>query len=940
MVASVPCMAQSTQSTQAAQAGPLEAGPLVDVAVTEGTSMAVAVSPDGKTLAIDLQGSIYTLPASGGEARRITGLFEDARQPVWSPDGKWITFFAYLDGNYNLWTIAPDGTKQHQLTWGAYDDREPAYSHDGRYIAFASDRDNPLGGSYNIWVLEVATGAVRRITNDTSENHMPTWSPDDKEIAFASTREGGHSIWVVNVADGATNGVARKAATASGEAAAPSWGPDGTIVYHDLQRESSSLEADGKRLTGDENAFAFRVSWIREGTRGGVPDDSFYYVSDGKIRRRTLGGAEAVTIPFSAVLQVRRVNGTYARRKRDFDSTAPRKALGIVRPVISPDGTKIAFAALGDIYVMPIGGKPENITRDRFLDTDPAWSPDGNELVYSSDKGRDHLQLWIRDLRTGRDRELTHLGTQPQGASWSPDGKRIAFFDVNGIWRAAQMSVVDVATGEVTKLHDTLNAPGMPTWSPDGTRLAFANIAPYSKTVREGTNQIFTISAVNGAANPEDTWYMPIPNLSIDSRGYCGPVWSPDGTKMAAIYEGVLAVWPVSPKGEPLGPPRRMTTEIAYAPSWAGDSRHILYQSLDKLKEIDILSGETQEIPLDLTYRPAIPAGAMVVHVGLLVDGISKTARRDMDIVIERNRITAVRPHSGLVPAGARLIDASEYTAMPGLIESHSHLQKDYGEGAHRAWLAFGITTVRSPGNTPYEGVEDVEANEAGVRPGPRLFSTGYLFEWRRTYYKMGVAISSPAQFEMELELSKVLQHDLIKSYVRLPDLQQKRMVEFAHSIGIPVATHEIYPAAYVGVDATEHVGATSRRVYSPKQATLQRSYEDVVAIFGASQRYLTPTVSAPGLARLFELEPAMRNDPRFTIYSDWLQEYATGLAMHCAGRARGRGVTGCGEHEQRKAGAGCDACGSAHCGGNGHAQRIRVAWRAGDLCDGGHDSV
>src|SRR6185437_5379810 len=145
-----------------------------------------------------------------------------------------------------------------------------------------------------------------------------------------------------------------KRATASGEAAAPSWGLDGTIVYHDLQRESSSLEADGKNLTGDENAFAFRVSW----TSKGAPDNSFYYVSDGKIRRRTLGGASAepipLTIPFTAVLQVRRVNGTYARRKRDFDSTAPRKALGIVRPVISPDGTKIAFAALGDIYVMPV----------------------------------------------------------------------------------------------------------------------------------------------------------------------------------------------------------------------------------------------------------------------------------------------------------------------------------------------------------------------------------------------------------------------------------------------------------------------------------------------------------------------------------------------------------------------------------------------------------
>jgi hypothetical protein len=49
---------------------------------------------------------------------------------------------------------------------------------------------------------------------------------------------------------------------------------------------------------------------------------------------------------------------------------------------------------------------------------------------------------------------------------------------------------------------------------------------------------------------------------------------------MAAIYEGVLAVWPVSPSGEPLGPPRHVTTESAHAPSWFGDSKRILYQAL------------------------------------------------------------------------------------------------------------------------------------------------------------------------------------------------------------------------------------------------------------------------------------------------------------------------------------------------------------------------
>src|ERR1700704_1959986 len=103
----------------------------IDVTVSEGTSMSVAVSPDGQTLAIDLQGSIWTLPATGGTAKRITDLFNDARQPAWSPDGKSIAFMGYRDGGYAIWAGAPDGTNLRKLTGGAFDDREPAWSHDG-----------------------------------------------------------------------------------------------------------------------------------------------------------------------------------------------------------------------------------------------------------------------------------------------------------------------------------------------------------------------------------------------------------------------------------------------------------------------------------------------------------------------------------------------------------------------------------------------------------------------------------------------------------------------------------------------------------------------------------------------------------------------------------------------------------------------------------------
>ena len=859
----------------------------VEVTVSEGTSMSVAVSPDGRTLAIDMQGSIWTLPASVGAAKRITDLFNDARQPSWSPDGKWITFFGYRDGGYDIWAVAPDGSNQHTLTWGPFDDREPVWSHDGTHLAFSSDRGDPLGSDYNIWTLDVRSGELRQLTKDPADDFMPSWSPDDKEIAFASARENQQAVWAVNVATAAE----RKVTTAAGRVDAPSFGPGGQLVYHVTPgaaggrggggrgggsgADESRYEIDGKSITGSENVFAFRASF---------GSDGFYYVSDGKIHKRSADGSSAQVVPFTATMTVTRADSLYTRRKRDFTSVVPRQVLGVVRPAISPDGKTIAFAAVGDIYTVstaPAGGKPVNITKDAALDTEPAWSPDGSQLAYSSDKDSEHVQLWIRDMRTGQSRQVTHMTTQPQGAAWSPDGKRIAFFNVDGMWRVAEMSVLDVASGTVTKIHDSLAQPGPPTWSPDGKRVALAEVAPFTKRFREGTNQILTI-AVNpsNSQNPSnppnlDKWYAPVPTLGIDSRGGGGPAWSPDGTKMAAIYEGTLAVWPVSAAGEPLGPPRHVTSESAHSPSWAGDSHHILYQSLDKLRIVDIETGDTRTVPLDLKYTPAVPTGRTVVHAGRLIDMKSPTARTNVDVIIEGNRIASVVPHAEANHTG-HVVDASNLSVMPGLTEFHSHLQPDFGESQGRAFLAFGVTTVRSPGNTPYEAVEEREANEAGVRPGPRVYGTGYLMEWQRVYYKMGIAISSVSQFEMELQRAKVLQHDLIKSYVRLPDLQQKRMVEFAHSIGVPVATHEIYPAAFVGVDNTEHTAATSRRGYSPKIATLSRAYEDVVQLFGKSQRILCPMISGVGARRLFDAEPELRSDPRFKLYPAWIQAQVT----------------------------------------------------------------
>src|SRR5688572_4883516 len=230
----------------------------IDVTVREGTSMSVAISPDGRTIATDMQGSIWTMPAAGGEMKRVSDVFNDARQPMWSPDGGTISFFAYRDGGYDLWSINADGSNQKKLTWGAFDDREPIWSHDGTRVAFSSDRGNSLGSDYNIWIFDTRNGEFRQVTKGPSEDFMPTWSADDNEIVYATSRDNYESLWSTHLRSG---GERRVRSVKGARLDAPSWGPGGQLVYHVTESGRTRYEIDGKPVTGDENVFAFRASW-------------------------------------------------------------------------------------------------------------------------------------------------------------------------------------------------------------------------------------------------------------------------------------------------------------------------------------------------------------------------------------------------------------------------------------------------------------------------------------------------------------------------------------------------------------------------------------------------------------------------------------------------------------------------------------------------------
>ena len=908
---------------------------MVEVTISEGTNVAAALSPDERTLALDLLGRIWVMPASGGTATALTDPVGDARQPAWSPDGSRIAFQAYWDGNYHIWSVGADGTGLRQHTRGRFDHREPHWSPDGARLAFSSDR----GGSYDVWMMELDGGDPQRLTDWAGNEYGPAFSPGGREIAFAADGDRA-GIWVTGSAElevSAGNAASRRVAEGDGgQLNAPAWSADGgTLSFNSIGEGRSRLHAvavnggEPRALTGeDEDVFPFRASWTAAG--------DLYHTGDGLVRWRRGDGSGLRDVAFSATVALDRTD--YARRPRDLAAPGPFPVRGIVSPAVSPDGSQVAFSALGDLWLHTIGGEAERLTDDPWIEADPAWSPDGGRLAFASDRDG-LLDLYVRDLGAGSDRRVTE-GAAATMPAWSPDGSRIAFV---GSAEGTAVQVVDLATGVVETLRAGLNGAGRPSWSPDGASVLVSALSPYSGRFREGVNRALVVPArplrtadaagMSGAdAPPSSTagsrtavanepqraaergsrplasapparpvrrghghthdlpaWaggdpapgpaptlttlqtadrYLDLPlHGSVGSRANDGPAWSPDGRHVAYISDGVLWTVAMTPEGETADVPRRLTNEAADDPSWTGDSRSIVYLSNDRLRRSDALTGATEDITPPLAWTRPAPPASVLVRAGALFDGRSETLRRDVDIVIEEGVITEVADRDPARTAD-QVVDAADQVVMPGLIEIHTHDGLADGEATGRLWLSWGVTATRCPACDGYELTEAKEAGESGRRIAPRIFGTGGTIDGSRIYYPNAPALGASAQVELQMGRAAALGHDMIKTYVRLSDPMQRRAIAEAHALGIPVSSHELYPAVAYGGDGVEHVRGTSRRGYSTKVSETNGIYADVVDLLAVSGMTLTPTVGIYGGYGLLAAErPDLLYDPRVEAF-------------------------------------------------------------------------
>lgn len=825
-------------------------GPTRDYAVElrEGTNMAAAPSPDGRRIVFSAQGALWVMPAGGGRAVRITGHHLEPTAPVWSPDGRRIAFQNYApEGNYHIWTIAPDGREARELTTGPYDDREPAWLPDGSGLMFSSDRSRD--GQYKIWRVRLAGGAPAQLTTGPGAESNPVVSPDGTRLAYVD----GANVVTAPVGGGAPTVVA--------PGSAPAWNPAGTgLVYQNAARQ---LVVNGVQVTTNEDLFPFPVRFL--------PDGRFLYTADGRIRTRSADGAAPADIGFRATLLLRRP-AIRKGKDRQFDNAHTRQVAGISAPVLSPDGSSIAFGALNDIWVMRIGEAPRRLTNDLDRDLNPQWTADGRAVYFSSERANaGQLAVDQVDLASGTRTRLAAIpGRSMATPRLSPDGGRIAYTTLSG-----QLEIWNRASGTFELIIPSVSTQvSTPQWTPDGTRILLVDNERINNRFREGYNKLRVIDLATRQARFFEV--APAPR-QIAERDEGAAVLSPDGRKVAFIMDSRLHVIPVGPDGAPTGPARQVSEDMADLPSWGGDSVTILYKSAERVRTVRIDGGATRDVPVRLEWRQAQPGGRTLIHAGALWDGKGSSLRRDVDIVVEGNRIVSVRPHREH-PGGVRVVDASELTVMPGLIETHLHPLTLYQGGQFgqiaQLMLAYGITSAQSVAGPLHQSVELREALDAGRLLGPRLFVSPPLWEGNRLFYNFARTLRTPEFADIEIAKAKRLDADFLKSYVRAPIPIMERIAQGALDLRVPSGTHLVQPGAATGLLGTTHLSATQRMDYGwSKSFARAITYQDAADIYGKGAFTLIDTLFSASV--LAGLDPGIVSDPRFVLVPP---NFVTGL--------------------------------------------------------------
>ncbi len=386
----------------------------------------------------------------------------------------------------------------------------PVFSRDGNQIAYIWKGEN--NDTWDIYVKLIGAGGPLRLTSSPVNEYCPAWSPDGRYIAFVRDEASGDKAGYYLIP--ALGGAARKIGEASGQDHA-----FGRCIAWSLDGKSLIVAA---RVVPEDSRPSILLLSIEDGQRKVLVSEPDLYVAD---------------------------------------------------LMLSPDGTAIAYtqgAGAGvnasDIYVVPAGGgRSRRLTSDGRILSGLAWTADGREIVFSSNRGG-LSRLWRISLSGGTPALVNGVGEGAYSPTISTKGDRLVYVNARddaNLWRAPG-PVWKGRPPPPTKIVASSRTDYEAAYSPDGKRIAFTSD-------RSGSMEIWT-------CNSDGTNQAELTSLKAADAG--SPSWSPDGQTIAfdARLEGHGDIFVVSAEG---GAPRRLTSDPVdnNVPTWSRDGKWIYFSS-------------------------------------------------------------------------------------------------------------------------------------------------------------------------------------------------------------------------------------------------------------------------------------------------------------------------------------------------------------------------
>ena len=222
----------------------------------------ISLSPTGKRVLAEARGEIFTIPEAKGDVRNITNSSGSAeRQPAWSPDGKWISYFSDKSGEYKLVIESQDGvgTPREIAFQKSQFYYSPVWSPDSKKLLYTDT-------NLNVWVMDIATGQAKIVGNDPwmvpERTLAPSWSPDSKWVAFASRL---NTLYRAIVVANVDTGEKRQVTDGLADAMYPVWDASGKYLWF-LASTDFGLASQWLDMTsyGREETFALYLAVLNK----------------------------------------------------------------------------------------------------------------------------------------------------------------------------------------------------------------------------------------------------------------------------------------------------------------------------------------------------------------------------------------------------------------------------------------------------------------------------------------------------------------------------------------------------------------------------------------------------------------------------------------------------------------------------------------------------